>query len=1343
MRPVDGGRRILTWGAAAAVALVGVSRWLDTPRVEYLAVCAIATAVAIAFAVRLRGSLRLWPTACAGGLAIAVLFAGDAQRRLSMSERAWRAASERSARAANDALAREVRATLAALRSAAARAVEVAPGTGPGRAQTFGQMARLAHGPEERGVILFHNDSAAAWAGAIRVLPADGGSADSVGIATSPFYLALYATAEQGDNRALATALVHAAPPADRLARALSSRVIRGAGISEFAFAPAADSAQFPDAAVVRTEDGKPLFLARASTPERGEARLHLLEQVRVRVGVTLILALLAFLLSVWRASRQLAWRLSALGVAIACTALAPLNDYSNLSRFFDPTLYYTPLGRALTANAGALAITSALVLLGLLAIFRRHGRRPGRLASALIVLLVAGLGPFLLRDLARGIHMPSYGASGALWLIWEIPLFLAAVSVLLVGATAGGVLLGRSRGLPWYVGPALAAAAALMGPMVWGAPAGWPWWYTFLWVAAIAALALSRESRGIVLGAATVAALGATTLVWANTARGRVALARNDLASLSEPDPTLADYLDRFARSLADEPVATTRQGLLQQFVTSDLAAAGYPVQLMGWESDTAASAVLQTAAFEVPGAEVGALVREALLTGRPVSRRIRAWPAVELAVAVPAEGAGATAVVAAPRTRLISGDPYSRLIGLDPGPSADPPYTLQLVANPSGAIPQRTSREQWRREGNELHGDYVIQTGTGVARAHVEIELRSNLALLQRGVLIVLLNLAIVAALWSLNVAADGGIGRWFRARQRTWRRSYRARLTLALFAFFVIPASVFAVWSYRQLLVDARQTRMLLVHETLRAVTPPGDVELWIAGESGRLDTPLLLYNGGQLEAAGDPLHESLAPVGRFLRPDVEQEISVADELTSSKDERVGPKTMLFGYRALEGNDRSRVLAAPARSGDVTVDRRRRDLGILVLFTTAVGALAALLLSGVAARQLAQPVGTLRGAALAIAAGEREPPLEGEPTVEFEPVFAAFRRMASDLNASRTALEAAQRRLAAVLRNVASGVIAVDAQGRVVIANPRADAILGAGLPPGTQLADVAAGGLAEIIERFIVSGREEEDFELHVRDRQIRGRVTRLGDGAVLTLDDVSDLARAQRVLAWGEMARQVAHEIKNPLTPIRLGVQHLRRARADTRVDFDKVLDQNVSRILNEIDRLDEIARAFSRYGTVPEERAPAEPTDVAAVVRDIVALENMGEGEVKWTVAGAEEPRLALARGDELREVLLNVLENARLANAKFVDVTLGHAADDGGPEQDGRIEITVRDDGYGIPAEVLPRIFEPHFSTRTSGSGLGLAVSRRLIESWGGDIGVESEPGKGTSIRILLRAVN
>jgi len=504
----------------------------------------------------------------------------------------------------------------------------------------------------------------------------------------------------------------------------------------------------------------------------------------------------------------------------------------------------------------------------------------------------------------------------------------------------------------------------------------------------------------------------------------------------------------------------------------------------------------------------------------------------------------------------------------------------------------------------------------------------------------------------------------------------------------------------------------------------------------------------------EAATDPARDAgvrvvllrtslvLAPdggaLGRLLPLDVHRDLVLEGELTTSHVERVGTRPTLFGFRAIEQPRTGSVLATPARVGELDLERRRRDLAVLVLFASTAGGLAAFWLSGVAARQLAQPIAALRSAAIAVAGGERAPTLAAEPTAEFRPVFAAFRRMTHDLAESRSALEAAQRRTAAVLRNVASGVIAVSEDGRVTLANPRAESLLDVPLTPGTSLADATARvspELAPVVAGFVASDREDEEFDLAIGEQQLRGRLTRLGQGgAVVTLDDVTALARAQRVLAWGEMARQVAHEIKNPLTPIRLGVQHLRRAYADRRVDFDRVLDANVSRILGEIDRLDEIARAFSRYGTAPAEREPAEPTDVARVVRGVVELESMGESGVEWRLDGAEHETTALARAGELRDVLVNVLENARLANARRVAVSVAR--------DDGVVRIAVADDGDGIPPDVLPRIFEPHFSTRTSGSGLGLAISRRLIDGWGGRISVESERGEGTVVTVELTAV-
>jgi signal transduction histidine kinase len=487
----------------------------------------------------------------------------------------------------------------------------------------------------------------------------------------------------------------------------------------------------------------------------------------------------------------------------------------------------------------------------------------------------------------------------------------------------------------------------------------------------------------------------------------------------------------------------------------------------------------------------------------------------------------------------------------------------------------------------GDELHGDRLISTSEGTKRAHVEIDLRSVWARGERAFLIVLLDLLIAGLLWLLGALVERGFVRWLRVRAVRWIYTYHARLTLALFAFFVIPALAFAVWSYQRLRSDDLQTKEVLVHETLHAVAAANEYSQ-LPGAARRFDTPLFLYENGFLEQSSDSLLEQLAPIGRALRPAVEVLLGTAGEVSAASEEKLGKASVLFGYSTAMGPGLERyVLAAPARSDDLVLDRRRRDLGMLVLFSTALGALAALWLSGIAARRLAR-----------------------------------------DLELSRI-------------------------------------------------------------------------------------------------------EVARAERVLAWGEMARQVAHEIKNPLTPIRLGVQHLRRARSDPRVDFDQVLNDNVRRILAEIDRLDEIARSFSRYGSAPADLPAPVPMDIAAVVKDVIGLEQMGDRVVKWQVRGVDRQIFAMGRKDEMRDVLLNVFENARLAGARRVEVAVS--------EEDRRVIVETTDDGAGIPAAVLPRIFEPHFSTRTTGSGLGLAVSRRLIEAWGGEIGITSEEGRGTRVMIVL----
>jgi signal transduction histidine kinase len=256
------------------------------------------------------------------------------------------------------------------------------------------------------------------------------------------------------------------------------------------------------------------------------------------------------------------------------------------------------------------------------------------------------------------------------------------------------------------------------------------------------------------------------------------------------------------------------------------------------------------------------------------------------------------------------------------------------------------------------------------------------------------------------------------------------------------------------------------------------------------------------------------------------------------------------------------------------------------------------------------------------------------------------------------------------------------------------------------------------------------------EFDVGGRWIRVKLAPLGpdpDGCVVALDDATELSRAARVLAWGEMARQVAHEIKNPLTPIRLGIQHLQRARA-AKGDFDRTLKETAARILAEIDRLDAIARAFSRFGAPAAERPPLEPVDLHAVASEVVHLYALGSapaaGVPRFRVVGAPGAP-ALARRDEVKEVLVNLLENARQSGAGTVTVRV---------EGDGTA-LAVEDDGAGIPPDALPRVFEPAFSTTSSGAGLGLAIARRLVDGWNGEIGITSTVGRGTRVWLRLRA--
>jgi signal transduction histidine kinase len=495
-----------------------------------------------------------------------------------------------------------------------------------------------------------------------------------------------------------------------------------------------------------------------------------------------------------------------------------------------------------------------------------------------------------------------------------------------------------------------------------------------------------------------------------------------------------------------------------------------------------------------------------------------------------------------------------------------------------------------------------------------------------LARGVLLLALDLVLLTALWWLGNAARGwppvprgGVDRLLR--------SYRGRVTITLFVFFLAPTAMFGWVAYRALAGEVeRSARRVAENEVRQAVSefPQPTNDLRELAE--RAGTDVLRYMNGELEDVSSPETLELGVYGAWMPPVIYNALESGEESVAIDRHEVGDQAFLMAYHAVRP---AGALAVPTAltAGEAAV--RQRELAHLVMLAALLGGILSLILSVAVGRALAGPIATLRRAAAAVGAGRLEARLPEMPG-EFGQLFASFNRMTRRLRRARTQ--------------------------------------------------------------------------EL-----------------------------RTARVLAWGEMARQIAHEIKNPLTPIKLAVQHLRRAYHDDRPDFGRILDENVDQILIEIDRLTEIARAFSRYGAPGEFAGPLAPVDVGAVVHEALTLYRAGDPNVLYAEDVDRELPAAHARSAELKEVILNLLENARIA-LDGSGAVLVRAY-----QTDGRIELEVRDDGPGIPPEMLPRIFEPHFSTRSTGTGLGLPIVRRIVESWGGSVTAESEPGLGTVVRVRM----
>jgi two-component system, NtrC family, nitrogen regulation sensor histidine kinase NtrY len=413
---------------------------------------------------------------------------------------------------------------------------------------------------------------------------------------------------------------------------------------------------------------------------------------------------------------------------------------------------------------------------------------------------------------------------------------------------------------------------------------------------------------------------------------------------------------------------------------------------------------------------------------------------------------------------------------------------------------------------------------------------------------------------------------------------------------------------------------------------------------------------------------------------------------------------------------------------------------------------------------ARGITEPIQMLAEGTKEVAAGNLRYKVEVRADDEIGILVDSFNRMTGDLAASQSKLEETYRDLQAkhseveerrrytetVLEAVATGVVSLDPDGRVTTINGAAERLLGldAATVQGRSAARVFRSPEYVEIDALIQRmGRVREgmlDREVHLRrDGQavaLLASATALRGpdggyvGMVLAFDDLTELLKAQRLAAWREVAQRIAHEIKNPLTPIQLSAQRLRRRLASDRSpDEKRLLEEATGTIIQEVDGLRQLVDEFSRFARMPA--LTPKPTDLARLLEGVVVLYRESHPSLAIRAAFSADLPPVEVDPDQIKRAVLNLVDNAveAVSGAGEVVVQTEWLA------EAQRARIVVADDGPGIPPEDRERLFVPYFSTKATGMGLGLPIVHQIVSDHGGSIRVEDNTPHGSRFVIEL----
>lgn len=443
---------------------------------------------------------------------------------------------------------------------------------------------------------------------------------------------------------------------------------------------------------------------------------------------------------------------------------------------------------------------------------------------------------------------------------------------------------------------------------------------------------------------------------------------------------------------------------------------------------------------------------------------------------------------------------------------------------------------------------------------------------------------------------------------------------------------------------------------------------------------------------------------------------------------------------------------------------LERSRFDFqivfGILYLGVSLVVVLAAIWLGIAFANWLVSPIRRLIDAAkevsrgnLAVAVSVRASGDLGALGDTFNTMTSQLRNQRSELLAASEQMDSRRRFTEAVLSGVPAGVIGLDAEGGITIANRTALALLGVtedeatGKPVGEALPQ-----LEPIVAAALRENRAERREQIVItragRERTINVRLTTEregthGHGYVVTLDDITDLVNAQRSSAWADVARRIAHEIKNPLTPIQLSAERLRRKFGRVISEDRAIFDQCTDTIIRQVGDIGRMVDEFSAFARMP--KPSIEVRNLAEPIREAVFLLEVGHPDITFSVDLPDEPLIGRFDARLMAQALTNIIKNA----AESVSAAAAEREEPGAVRiscriADNSIVVDVIDNGIGLPKEGRRRLLEPYTTTREKGTGLGLAIVTKIIEDHGGRIDLLDAPdqqagGKGALIRITL----